>query len=112
VRRGYCERCGGDRCLHSNHICKTTPVFGFPVDDVPTAEELAAKKQQDEECRGVAATIAAELAECEEWRFDKRAAEEARQLKMRADHEKWLEERRRQGADVETETITFDLKDQ
>jgi hypothetical protein len=106
----YCETCGGHACLHSNHICKTTPLYGFPVDDVPTAEEIAAMKQQDEECRGVAARIAVEIAEIERERLGERATHDRKQLELARTNKQWMEERKR-AADVTTNNLNFDVKE-
>lgn len=109
----YCPRCdfaggGCDRTgrIRTNHQCRWDQL------DTPqgyaelNAEEIAAAKQFDEECRVIAERCRADIAAADEQAEAAAIAEERRQQLMRDDHRKLMEQRRR---DAQLAEITHKL---
>src|SRR5690348_3116378 len=109
-----CPRCGNPYGGGSdmtgrvmpNHLCRWDQL------DTPqgyaelNAEEIAAAKQFDEECRVIAERCRADIAAADEQAEAAAIAEERRQQQMRDDHRKLMEQLRR---DAELAEITFKL---
>lgn len=108
-----CPRCGipsggSDRNGRAvpNHLCRHDQ-FDTPVGYAElNVDDVAAAKQLDEECRAIVERGRIEMAEAEEKEAAAKEAEERRQQQMRDDHRKFMEQRRRDAAEI-THKLTY-----